>query len=232
MRYDDPKLRELLAGEYVLGVMPLLARARFERLLQSDDALAREVAAWEERFSPLDATTEAMVPPEHVWRAIERRVAAPAAAPPPFSIANLLESLGLWRGLAAASAAAAVILLAVMVFRPTPEARVVAVLADQSGTPAFIATESGRSGQISVAPVRTQALAAQKSFELWVIKAGTPSPLGLVPATLGDQLQIAATTISGDDLVLAISLEPAGGSPNTGPTGPVLFQGKVLGASR
>src|SRR5262249_18392204 len=33
MRYDDPKLRTILAGEYVMGALPPRARARFERLM-------------------------------------------------------------------------------------------------------------------------------------------------------------------------------------------------------
>jgi len=235
MKYDDPRLRELLAGEYVLGVMPLLVKARFERLLASDPALAREVAAWADRFSPVDTTVEAMAPPAHVWRAIERQIGAPAVRRTrSITIDNILSSLGLWRGLTAVSTLLAAALLVFVVLRPSQitALTVVAVLTDSSGTPAFIVTRNERSDQIEVAPIRTQALAAQRSFELWAIAGGTPKPLGLVPPELGARLQVPAAQVGSGDIVLAISLEPEHGSPQAGPTGPVLFQGKVLAALR
>jgi len=234
MRYDDPRLRELLAGEYVLGVMPRLARARFERLLVSDPARAREVDAWTRRFVPIDTTADAMIPPPAVWEAIEREIGTDprrGAAPAPAS--NILNSLGFWRGFAGVATALAAGLLLFAILRPTPAPEVVAVLTDSAGTPAFVATRGAEADQIDVAPVRTQALAAQKSFELWAIAGGPPKPLGLVPAARGNRLQVPTSAIgSSGEIVLAISLEPENGSPQAGPTGPVLFQGKVLSTLR
>jgi anti-sigma-K factor RskA len=105
---------------------------------------------------------------------------------------------------------------------------VLAVLADSTGTPAFIATRSERAEEVSVAAVRAQAIQAQKSFELWAIAGGPPKPLGLVAATPGKPLLVPASAVTVAGTVLAVSLEPEGGSPTGLPTGPVLFQGKVL----
>jgi anti-sigma-K factor RskA len=105
---------------------------------------------------------------------------------------------------------------------------VVAVLADSTGTPAFIATRAERVGEVAVTPVRAQSLDAQKSFELWAIAGGPPKPLGLVSAAPGKPLLVPASAVSDAGTTLAVSLEPEGGSPTGLPTGPVLFQGKVL----
>jgi len=233
MRYDDPQLRILLAGEYVLGLMPSLARARFERLMARDPALAQEVSDWAERFAPLDATVRPVMPPAEVWRKIERHIGADAkpGSEPQAPQRNFLNSLGLWRGLAGASAALAAALALFVILRPVAPPEVVAVLTDTAGTPAFIATRTGGSQQIAVAPVRTQAIDAHKSLELWAIAGGSPKPLGLVPPTFGGQLEIASASITGDTTALAISLEPENGSPSGAPTGPVLFQGRVLAAN-
>ncbi len=79
-----------------------------------------------------------------------------------------------------------------------------------------------------MAPVRPQSLEAQKSFELWAIAGGPPKSLGLVSATPGKPLLVPASAVAAAGTVLAVSLEPQGGSPTGQPTGPVLFQGKVL----
>lgn len=234
MRYDDPRLRQLLAGEYVLGVMPSFARARFERLMASDPALVGEVDAWARRFAPLDTASAAVMPPPQLWRAIEREIDAEARRGTATSPGgNPLNSLTFWRGFAGVATALAAALLLFAILRPTPAPEVVAVLTDNSGTPAFIATRGAEADRIEIAPVRTQALAAQRSFELWAIGSGGPKPLGLVPPALGTRLEIPATALGGmGEIVLAISLEPESGSPQGGPTGPVLFQGKLLGAAR
>ncbi|HXP75290.1 MAG TPA: anti-sigma factor [Stellaceae bacterium] len=231
MNYRDPKLRDLLAGEYAMGLLPPRARARFERLMAGDAALARLVTDWQERLAPIDRTAVPVAPPRRIWRAIEQGTlqrSFPAPAPTPST--GLLQSLAFWRGFAGAAAAvaAALVLYIALGSGPARAPAVVAVLADSTGTPAFIATRGERAEEIAVAPVRPQSLAAQKSFELWAIAGGPPKPLGLVSATPGKPLLVPASVVTAAGTVLAVSLEPEGGSPTGLPTGPVLFQGKVL----
>ncbi len=66
--------------------------------------------------------------------------------------------------------------------------------------------------------------------ELWLIPAdGKPRPLGLLsadrPVTIAIPAELRAQAIG--DAVLAVSLEPPGGSPTGQPTGPVIASGKL-----
>ncbi len=230
MRYEDPELRGRLAAEYVLGTLPIRSRRRFERLMTEDPALARVVAVWADRFAPIDVATPVEVPPARVWRAVEARIAAGGA--PPAQAHRWFGSLAFWRGLAlVASAAAAGLIIYVAAFTgrpgpPTPE--VVAVLADQSGDPSWIAVAGPRRGEVSVSAVRPQAEDPRHSFELWGIVGGTPRPLGLLGLRSGNVSTIRAAQLPPPGDLLAVSLEPAEGSPTGLPTGPVLSKGKVL----
>ena len=230
MRYDDPELRELLAAEYVLGTMPSRSRRRFERLIAGDPALARVVGAWADRLVPLDTATPAEEPPARVWRAVETRVARSAA--PPVPAHGWFGSLAFWRGLAVtACAAAAGMIIYVAAFPdrigpPTPE--VVAVLADQSGDPSWIAIAGPQRGEVSVSAARSQAEDPRHSFELWGITGGAPRPLGLLRPQSGSVAIIPAAQLPPPGDLLAVSLEPLEGSPTGLPTGPVLSRGKVL----
>jgi anti-sigma-K factor RskA len=233
MKYDDPRLRERLAGAYVMGTLPRRAAARFERLMAEDPALGALVAEWQGRLAPLDATAPPVEPPARVWRAVERRIAAPAAAPSTRAAPRRMpwwDLLPLWRGLAfGAMAVAAALALYVAVPRAVPPQtqEVVAILTDQAGAPSWIATSEPRDARISVAAIRPQPLAADRSFELWAIAGGPPRSLGLLRAGPGDRLTLPASSVPHDG-VLAVSLEPQGGSPTAAPTGPVLYQGKIL----
>jgi len=231
MKYDDPRLRDLLAGEYVMATLPRRARSRFERLMAADPALARLVAEWQERLAPLDAAAAPVEPPAEIWRAVERAIGpSPAAVRPVAAREGWWERLALWRGLAfGALAAAAALLLYVAVPRPVPPAAaILAVLTDASGAPSFVATRQPDGG-IAVAAIRAQPLAADRAFELWAIAGGPPRSLGLVGRTAGQGLVLPQGALPRDG-VLAVSLEPAGGSPTGAPTGPVLYQGKILPA--
>jgi anti-sigma-K factor RskA len=230
MRYEDPGLREQLAAEYVLGTMPSRSRRRFERLMTEDPALARVVAVWAERLAPIDAATAAEDPPARVWRAVEARIAADGAPPAPAH--GWFGSVPFWRGLALAATAAAaglVIYVAAFTGRPGPPTpAVVAVLADQSGDPSWIAVAGPRRGEVSVSAVRSQGEDTRHSFELWSIAGGTPHPLGLLRPQSGSAAIIRAAQLPPPGDLLAVSLEPPEGSPTGLPTGPVVSQGKVL----
>jgi len=235
MRYDNPEMRELLAAEYLLGTMPRRARARFERLMRQDPGLATLVGDWAQRFSAIDRATPAEAPPARVWRRIEARIAphsaaeAPVMAPPAQS---LREALQFWRGLAVAAIAVAAALIVYLAAVPGPVGpqtpRVIAVLADQGGEPEWIATAGPHSGEIAVAALRPQQAGDMRSFELWRIAGGTPRPLGLLQPQPEQSTVLSPKDLPAPGDVLAVSLEPVGGSPTGLPTGPVVSQGKII----
>lgn len=231
MNYDNPELRDKLAAEYVLGTMPARARWRFERLLSSDPALRRAVEDWNQRFDPIDDDVVAVEPPDRVWQAVERRLDL-SAAPPAEARHNWLASLAFWRGATLAATALAALALVYIAVRPTPVAptvvapTVVAILSDDKGDPRWSALSEGQ-GDIAVAPIRTVAIDAAHAFELWAIVDGKPLPLGLLATEPGHPLRVAAAKLPAGS-VLAISIEPTGGSPTGLPTGPVPYKGAVL----
>ena len=71
-------LREL-AGEYVLGTLPLAARQGVERRLALEPLLRAEVAAWEQRLLPLTALAEPTEPSPELWPKISNSVAGSRA---------------------------------------------------------------------------------------------------------------------------------------------------------
>jgi anti-sigma-K factor RskA len=227
MRYDSPELRERLAAEYILGTMPDRSRRRFERLMAADPGLTRMVAAWADRFSPLDDATPAEEPPARVWHAVERRIAGSPSASA--SWRRWFDSLALWRGLAfAGSLATAALALYLGVFpRPVPPS-VVAVLAGHGGEPGWVAVTGPKTGEVSFSAVAPPAEDKPHAFELWGIAGGPPRSLGLLPQHAGDVVILRDAQLPLPGGVLAVSFEPPGGSPSGSPTGPVLYQGKVL----
>jgi anti-sigma-K factor RskA len=66
-----------------------------------------------------------------------------------------------------------------------------------------------------------------RTLQLWAItKAGKPRSLGVLPASRTASLALDARAIGPDVMLLAVSLEAKGGSPDpNGPTGPVLYKG-------
>jgi anti-sigma-K factor RskA len=230
MNYDSPELREQLAAEYVLGTMPILVRRRFERLLADDATLRRSVDDWHGRFDPLDDAAAEQAPPPRVWNAIERQLALP---PVTAERPGWLASLTFWRGMSFAAAALAALALVYIAVRPAPSptANVVAILSDDKGEPSWVALAGVRPGNVAIAPVRAIAIDAAHAFQLWAIADGKPRPLGLLTPEPGRPLMVQAALVPPGG-VLAISVEPSGGSPTGLPTGPVPYKGAVLSKDR
>lgn len=215
---------ELLAAEYALGVLDGIDRAMAEQRVTRDRAFARQVAAWEQRLAPWAAEIPEMLPPPQVWDRIA------GALPPQPPRAGLWQSLAFWRGLSFAAGAFAAACLAALIYLGTltqPEPLVATI--EGGGQRHFVATIDMKRGTVAVVPAAFSADATRVP-ELWLIPPdGKPRPVGLLRADAPVTL-----TLSGDlaglaknNAVLAVSLEPPGGSTTGLPTGPVIGTGKL-----
>ncbi|MBI1891907.1 MAG: anti-sigma factor [Burkholderiales bacterium] len=228
IRHNEP-LREKLAAEYVLGTLKGSARRRFEHWLKNDAALRRAVAEWQDRLHPMAEFAPAVQPPPAVWRAIEQHL--DLAHPQKSFWSRLRENLSFWRGLGLTSTAIATVLVVVLLTRePTvvaPAATYIATLADDKAQPAMIITGDAKRRQLVIKVIAPQNLATDKSLELWAVpKQGSPRSLGLVANRGVITLPLPENATPESIPLLAVSLEPKGGSPNrNAPTGPILFKG-------
>lgn len=109
-----------------------------------------------------------------------------------------------------------------------PDIAYVAVLADGKFNASMLVTFDARQQALVLKRVDGYQEAADKSLQLWALPAvGGPTSLGVLDGQAQTRLvandqQVRATP------ALAISLEPKGGVREGGPTGPVLFSGRVL----
>jgi anti-sigma-K factor RskA len=238
MRHDDPENRDMLAAEYVLGTLHGAARRRFERLLAEDADLQREVAAWESRLGPLAAALPPIAPPPAVWEAISRRIEDAPAERPSKSPAHRWNSLALWRGLALAASLAAIALFVQLLIGPalipSPElasADYVGVVSDEEEQPLWVIRASARARQLSMKVMRPVDMPPNSACELWLVTAdGSTRSLGILPerGSRTVALPAVADAIRGEAAQLAVSIEPAGGSPQGEPTGPIVYRGTLL----
>ena len=228
---------EALAADYVLGTLDAAERQRVQGQLAHDPELARLVAEWENRLAPIAQAIPPVQPPARVWHRIQEsldRDQGPAALRKAF-----WRALAFWRWSTAGATALAAALAAYILVSPgptslPPEGRYVAVLSEGAASPAWLVTVDLATQSLTIRPVAELAPRDQ-AFELWMVASSDTPPrsLGLldpvreISLTVPDDLTGAAQSRA----VLAVSLEPAGGSPTGLPTGPVVFQGALLPVS-
>lgn len=228
----DFRRDEVIAGEYVLGVLSADDRRKVEARLASDRNFAAMVTRWQNNLSTFDEAYDPVAPPARTFAAIERRLfetATPAATP---ARAGLWQSLALWRGLALASLAVVAIMGAFMqglFSSPSGGRPLVAEMTGKGISVDLVARFDRESGQLRVTPVAAQQ-AEEKSLELWLINGDNPAvSLGVLPQT-GEGEIIIAPAMRGkfaEGSVLAVSIEPSGGSPTGSATGPIIALGKA-----
>jgi anti-sigma-K factor RskA len=226
MRYDDPQLLDSLAREYVLGTLAARSRARFARLLSFSLVARRAVISWERRLAPLAAAVRPVAPPESAWTRIETALGlrgTPRA-----------RAAGIWPALAAALAIVAV-LFGGLYFSQQPSVErpaYVSVVTDAATGPVWLLQAFTQARALRVSTVNPRPAPANSSYELWMLPGGGANPvsLGLLPEVGTAQLALSAAQLGvlAGTMTLAVSVEPAGGSPTGLPTGPVILTAPLI----
>lgn len=237
----EPEGDDVRAAEYVLGTMDAAARDAFAERIAREPLLARDIAAWRERLSPMLDEIVPVVPPMHLWHRVRARagILVDGDAPAETAGSRLWDRLAFWRGMGfaglATTAACVVALVALPRSAPGPApahsalphpVRLVATMADGKGRATFMAAVDDDACTVVLMPLDRKPAPGQVP-ELWVLAAdGVPHSLGVggdaplqamvVPAALREGLLRGGLQASAS---LAVSMEPPGGSPTGRPTG-------------
>lgn len=203
---------EAEAAEFVLGVQDLAERAATEARIKRDPAFAALVVAWENRMAGLnDDYAEAPAPdllPKIEARLFPRAPSARRRGP-------------LWQWLSGAVMAVAVVLVGLALVVP-PKPDLVALLSTADARLAYEIRHFGE--ELQVTRVAGGPAVAGRVHELWLIAPGaSPVSLGL----LEDPTLVVPYPRPPEGWTLAISIEPAGGSPFPSPTGPVILSAVI-----
>ena len=221
MNYQTPELRRALAADYAIGLMPPTARRRFEHLLQGDALLRAELAHWLEHLNLLTEPLIEQPVPERVWQAIVARIEPQTLHVPtkrPF-----------WNWLRlSALACSLLIALSVGLLYNRDNVQYKATLLSGTAQPAL--GIEAHADYLNVRPLELAAVDTGRSLQLWAIPVeGKPVSLGLIPRDGDGRIVLSQSQqqLIKVPVVLAVSLEPKGGSPTGQPTGPVLYQGPL-----
>jgi len=225
--HDNAALCDKLAAEYVLGTLRGGARRRFEAHASGDARLRLLIAEWQDRLLPMAEFAGAQPVPARVWRSIERRLGLRRR----YAAWQIWrsESLVLWRSLSLASVALALVMAGVTIstLQQRPQVDHVAALLDEQARNTLVLTADSQRRVLTVRLLDPAPVASDKTLQLWAVpKDGVPRSLGLLDDSGVTTLDLSAAAIGADVAMLAVSLEPRGGSPSAdGPTGPILYKG-------
>ena len=221
MNYQTAERRRALAGDYAIGLMPPTARKRFEQLLLDDPHLRAELAQWDTHLASLAEPLSAQPVPEHVWQAIVSRIEpqklhVPAKRP-------------FWTWLRTGAVICSLLIAVTVGLLYTRDSvQYKATLLSGTAQPGL--SIEAHSDYLNVRPLELAAVDGGRSLELWAIPVeGKPVSLGLIPRDGDGRIVLSQSQqqLIRIPVVLAVSLEPQGGSPTGQPTGPVLYQGPL-----
>ncbi|WP_375193751.1 anti-sigma factor domain-containing protein [Marinobacter sp.] len=234
---------DMLVAEFVLGTLPANERDDLEKRRQTDTELDNLILQWQERLGSLAEETPEVQPSPELFPRIEKALDQlgadqPAAAnsakttvqsPGESNVVTLRRQLRNWRLSTALASAAALVLVAVLVFQPAPtpsQQSFVAVFQHNDEQPAFLLSVDLQNRRLDIRPITAEPR-EDKSYQLW-IKDDELGPNPRSVGVLGNGFTLSDDALKDYDPALlkratfGISLEPPGGSPTGQPTGPAI----------
>ncbi len=226
MRLASHRHLDALCGEYLLGTLRGKARRRFERALREEPLVALRLKHWQRIFAVRYAARAAERPSPGGWARLERELDLARYRP------RWWQRAGFWRGWAFAATAALLLAVSVDLPQPTTEPALteVARLAGEAGAATVAAALSADGRTLQLRAARPVIASPRQSYELWLIPAEGGAPISLAVLGQLDALLAVPTPQVGRlraGAKLAVSVEPAGGSPTGAPTGPVILVGEI-----
>lgn len=218
MNYDNQKLIDMLAAEYVLGTLKGPARKRFQRLMLSSNRIREATWMWEQHLNNLASSIKSVPPDSHVWERISQRIEPQQVTQ---SSKVITPKASIWKAWSLIATAASIV-LALIVWQPqAPVSQLtqqIALFKDASEQPLWFIDVNEQGLSIKVSDKLTAR--TDKDYELWMILKGQDAPisLGLLPKDGVKSLLKDARFNAQDIALLAVSLEPIGGSPTGSPT--------------
>ena len=224
----------VLVAEYALDLLEGGERAALARRIAAEPVLKAELGFWRHRLQSLDQQFTPETAPAQSWSRIEQRLFG-NAAPRRQGLFSWWSSLPALRGMAVAGYLIAVGAVGYIFLQPPrldPQAlanQLVAAMSAQDSGVSFVALYSPETGMLRLTALSGEAV-PDRDFELWAIQ-GENAPVSMGLVAMGDRQEmplpadLPASFAAGT--VLAVTLEPKGGSPEPGPTGPIVAMGKA-----
>ena len=220
---------DLLAAEFVLGVLAIAEREAVTKRMVSERGFARLVSDWEGRLEPLNDDYAPVAPPLAAKKALDARLFGNDVK----QASGIWQSLAFWRVLTlAAFALAAIAIVPMLAVAPEPllvaAAQIIAPMqAPDTNEVKFVALYQPGSDEIRISKVKSDKGTGQ-DYELWLVDdGGKPQSMGVIPDKDEVVLKLKPEFVNrinaGD--AFAVSVEPLGGSPTGTATGPVIAVG-------
>jgi len=224
MKIENSPRLDALCGEYLLGTLRGAARRRFERAQREEPRTALRLKHWQQVFAPRYSRLIEAQPSLKAWNRLERELGLSRYRAP------WHRRLGFWRGWAAAATAALLLALGLQMW-PGPAPVQIAELAGKDPASRVTAALHRDGRTLELRAARPLIAGPAQSYELWLLPAEGGAPISLaVLGALDARFQLAASHAqrlrAGGKL--AVSVEPAGGSPTGAPTGPVILVGELV----
>lgn len=241
-RTEKPDERVVLAGEYVLGTLDEPTHKQAELLLTNSLPFKRDVWFWERRFARLGLRLRPIEPRMAVWLSIRRRIGKGRVVSRGRHRARLVKA---WAYLATAAS----VVLAVVAVREAQRPPQTTIVRERIEVPVvapvYVAVLQMKDAPlhwaVSAVPGTRQlkvradgevpATLVGQDTELWLIGDAGPVSLGVIPQSGEGFGTLPQGAMLRSGAVLAVSVEPKGGSPTGSPTGPVVSTGAVVRVS-
>lgn len=242
---SEPELpvREILAAEYVLGLLDAEARLQARGLMAGEAAFAASVARWEDRLAPLLDIMPPAVPEGDMWLRIQTALdQSDLADEPVIEVLALRRRVRQWKLATGFAAAAAVVLAFIalpMTRGPGPDAIPTQQIAAADPLVASIPIGDTplRLG-VTYLPDRAEMLVSASGLtadgvhdhELWLVTPeGGAQSLGVVVPGAERRMTVGGALAQRieDGAQIVLTREPLGGAVSGTEAGPVVASGKL-----